>query len=149
MNLNNKTKKPGATVHFSPSSPAIIPPRESLEEPEEEEEEEDEDDAPQTNGHVKTTEETATALYDFEADGEDELSVAQGELLVVLEKDGDEWWKCRNTKGLIGVVPASYLEVSESVESICIRRVCSTGFVLDGVSRYRCARSTSSQSRCA
>ena len=53
----------------------------------------------------------ATALYDFTADGEDELSVMEGERLTVLEKDGDEWWKCRNTKGAEGVVPASYLEV--------------------------------------
>ena len=53
----------------------------------------------------------AVALYDFSADGVDELSVAEGERLTVLEKDGDEWWKCRNSKGLEGVVPASYLEV--------------------------------------
>ena len=40
-----------------------------------------------------------------------ELSVKEGEHLVVLERDGDEWWKCRNSEGTEGVVPASYLEV--------------------------------------
>lgn len=58
--------------------------------------------------------ETADALYDFDADGDDELSVKEGEHLVVLEKDGDEWWKCRNSAGHEGVVPASYLEASLS-----------------------------------
>ena len=53
----------------------------------------------------------AAALYDFNADGEDELTVKEGENLTVLERDGEEWWKCRNAKGLEGVVPASYLEV--------------------------------------
>jgi len=48
-------------------------------------------------------EETADALYDFEADGEDELSVKEGEHLVVLERDGDEWWKCRNSEGAEGL----------------------------------------------
>lgn len=52
------------------------------------------------------------ALYDFQAQGEDELSVGEGDKLWVLEKDGDEWWKCRNAEGHEGVVPASYIEVS-------------------------------------
>ncbi|KAF8974749.1 hypothetical protein BDZ97DRAFT_2053254 [Flammula alnicola] len=107
-----------ASVHFSSSSPVIIPT--SKEEEEEEEEEEAEEDveeqpyhAPQSHVTPKETEpaaEMALALYDFAADGEDELSVMEGERLTVLEKDGDEWWKCRNSKGKEGVVPASYLE---------------------------------------
>ena len=57
----------------------------------------------------------AVALYDFGADGVDELSVTEGEHLTVLEKDGDAWWKCRNSKGLEGVVPACYLEVCSTL----------------------------------
>lgn len=54
----------------------------------------------------------AVAMYDFDADGEDELSVKEGEKLTVIDKEGsDEWWKCRNASGHEGVVPASYLEV--------------------------------------
>jgi hypothetical protein len=102
--ITRDTKK--ASVHFSPASPVIIPP---LQDEMEEEEEE--------RSHVDSRmagETFATALYDFTADGEDELSVTEGERLTVLEKDGDEWWKCRNTKGAEGVVPASYLEVGLS-----------------------------------
>ena len=60
---------------------------------------------------IKESQEIVQALYDFNADGEDELSVKEGEKLIVLEKDGEEWWKCRNAHDTEGVVPASYLEV--------------------------------------
>jgi len=103
------TKK--ATVHFSPASPVIIPPSQE-EEMEEEEEEEEEEEGPLPHADSMSVGVAfASALYDFTADGEDELSVTEGERLTVLEKDGDEWWKCRNSKGAEGVVPASYLEV--------------------------------------
>ncbi|KAF8165375.1 hypothetical protein B0H34DRAFT_793770 [Crassisporium funariophilum] len=101
LDTHREVKK--ASVHFSPASPVIIPPAHE-EEPEEEEEEEIGDDVPVSGDLV------AVALYDFTADGEDELSVVEGERLTILEKDGDEWWKCRNSKGAVGVAPASYLE---------------------------------------
>ena len=53
----------------------------------------------------------AVVLYDFTADGDDELTVGEGDTLLVLERDGDEWWKCKNQHGIEGVVPASYVEV--------------------------------------
>ncbi|KAJ6599097.1 hypothetical protein DFH09DRAFT_1130110 [Mycena vulgaris] len=90
-----------ASVHFAPESPTVIPVSDDEEEPQAAEEEAD---AEEEEGDV------ATALYDFNADGADELSVAEGERLLILERDGDEWWKCRNEKGREGVVPASYLE---------------------------------------
>ena len=63
-------------------------------------------------------EEEAVALYDFDADpkGEDELSVREGERLVVLDKNADEdWWRVRNSSGREGVVPAQYVEVSRTI----------------------------------
>ncbi|TFK55671.1 hypothetical protein OE88DRAFT_1652089 [Heliocybe sulcata] len=109
-------------VHFAEEAPEVIPPREpsfsedgeAYEEPEPEPEPEPEvqqvEEEP-VHGAEGGEGEEATALYDFTADGEDELSVAEGETLVVLEKDGDEWWKCRNARGEEGVVPAQYLEL--------------------------------------
>ncbi|KAF9481963.1 hypothetical protein BDN70DRAFT_829987 [Pholiota conissans] len=128
------TKK--ASVHFSSASPVIIPePDEEIEDEElvEDEEPHEVEEAPvpqrqhyaapprvppatppvvASAAHHDEEEEgeEAVALYDFTADGDDELSVVEGERLAVLEKDGDEWWKCRNAKGKEGVVPASYLE---------------------------------------
>ncbi|KAG6814202.1 hypothetical protein H0H92_000879 [Tricholoma furcatifolium] len=116
--LNSVPKKP--SVHFSETSPTIIPARASISS---EVEVEDEDEESNTNGvsvngasHGETRE-TGLALYDFVADGDDELTISEGEHLVILEKDGDEWWKCRNDKGQEGVVPASYLEVSTAAHS--------------------------------
>ncbi|KAH9894467.1 hypothetical protein C8Q73DRAFT_695666 [Cubamyces lactineus] len=94
------------SVHFAPDEPEEIPPSQTYEEEEAEEEEEvHAHQAPYDEG------ETAVVLYDFNADGEDELTVHEGETLVVLEKDSEEWWKCRNASGVEGVVPASYVEL--------------------------------------
>lgn len=95
-------KRINANVHFSTAPPSIISPREPSEDGEG-------DDGLPSTSHVGG--ETAIALYDFTADGDDELSVRENEELLVLEKDGHDWWKCRNAKGKEGVVPASYLEV--------------------------------------
>lgn len=122
--IDEPTRDPKkASVHFSAASPVIIPDQQEEHEEEEEEEPEEEEEEPPSSqtpyipravpAPVSTT--SASALYDFTADGEDELSVTEGERLTILEKDGDEWWKCRNSKGQEGVVPASYLEVSSPV----------------------------------
>ena len=55
--------------------------------------------------------EMVVALYDFEAQADDELSVSEGDQLVLIEREDHEWWKLQNAKGHIGVVPASYVEV--------------------------------------
>lgn len=96
-----KPKKNGANVHFSTSPPSIISPREASDD-------EGEYGAPSRR---QDEGEPAVALYDFTADGEDELSVRENEELLIIERDSDDWWKCRNSKGKEGVVPASYLEV--------------------------------------
>lgn len=113
--------KKGASVHFSEQGPAIIPPREdgdeedgAAEDEEGEEGEEGDSDPDAAGAHAHAgahAGEAAVALYDFAAQGDDEMSVAEGEALWIVERDGDEWWKCRNAKGEEGVVPASYVEV--------------------------------------
>lgn len=55
---------------------------------------------------------TATALYDFEAQGEDELPIAEGEILTVIDKSNDDWWTVKNSRGKQGVVPAQYVELN-------------------------------------
>ncbi|KAG6873307.1 hypothetical protein C0995_000460 [Termitomyces sp. Mi166 len=116
-----------ASVHFSNNSPVIIPSRDDVEASSDGEE----DEEPRANGingngihHSNGSDgEAGTALYDFTADGDDELSVSEGEHLIILERDGDEWWKCRNSKAKEGVVPASYIELSASVASTSTRTV--------------------------
>ncbi|BGP47678.1 hypothetical protein JCM10450v2_003543 [Rhodotorula kratochvilovae] len=62
----------------------------------------------------------ATALYDFESQGEDELSVAEGERVVYIPGGSDdaEWAKVRRVAtGEEGVVPVSYIEIDAGAET--------------------------------
>lgn len=56
-------------------------------------------------------------LFDFMAQGDDEVTVAMGdEVLIIDDSASDEWWKVRRLKnGKEGVVPSNYVEVTETV----------------------------------
>ncbi|KAK9780737.1 hypothetical protein SCAR479_01923 [Seiridium cardinale] len=58
-------------------------------------------------------------LYDFMAQGEDEVTVAIGdEVIVVDDSKSEEWWQVRRLKnGKEGVVPSSYIEITETLPS--------------------------------
>lgn len=67
-------------------------------------------------GHVQKK---GTILYDFMAQGEDEVTVGVGDEVVIID-DGksDEWWHVRRTKnGKEGVVPSSYIEITGTVDA--------------------------------
>ncbi|GAA99423.1 uncharacterized protein L969DRAFT_93884 [Mixia osmundae IAM 14324] len=57
------------------------------------------------------SEKTGVALYDFSGEGDDELSIQEGDQLVILDdSSNEEWWKVRKAEdGSEGVVPASYV----------------------------------------
>uniref|UniRef100_A0A8C9LCW2 NCK adaptor protein 2 n=1 Tax=Pavo cristatus TaxID=9049 RepID=A0A8C9LCW2_PAVCR len=42
---------------------------------------------------------------------EDELSLVKGSRVIVMEKCSDEWWKCKNSRGQIGLVPKNYVVI--------------------------------------
>ncbi|CEL57607.1 Actin cytoskeleton-regulatory complex protein SLA1 OS=Ustilago maydis (strain 521 / FGSC 9021) GN=SLA1 PE=3 SV=1 [Rhizoctonia solani AG-1 IB] len=91
-----KNHKNGASVRFAKSPDSVIPNPDD-----------DDDDGPLG--------EQASALYDFTAQASDELSVKEGETLIVVNREeSEEWWKCRNMKGEEGVVPSSYIELQGS-----------------------------------
>jgi hypothetical protein len=56
-------------------------------------------------------------LFDFMAQGDDEVTVGLGDEIVVLDDSAsDEWWKVRRLKnGKEGVVPANYVEITGTV----------------------------------
>ena len=57
--------------------------------------------------------ESATVLYEFEAQGDDELTVRENEVVTVVDKENDEWWTVRNASGAEGVVPAQYVQLND------------------------------------
>ena len=56
---------------------------------------------------------TALVLYDFDAQGEDELSVRENEAVSIVDRENDEWWTVRNASGEEGVVPAQYVQIRD------------------------------------
>lgn len=56
-------------------------------------------------------------LFDFMAQGDDEVTVGVGdEVLILDDSASDEWWKVRRLKnGKEGVVPSNYVEIIETV----------------------------------
>jgi hypothetical protein len=61
---------------------------------------------------------SATVLYDFDAQGEDELSVQENESVVIMDKENDEWWTVRNASGQEGVVPAQYVQLEDGTAPV-------------------------------
>lgn len=57
---------------------------------------------------------TGVVLYEFMAQGDDEVTVAVGDEVIILDDtSSDEWWQVRRTKkGTEGVVPSSYIEIT-------------------------------------
>ncbi|KAG6014093.1 hypothetical protein E4U43_006933 [Claviceps pusilla] len=58
-------------------------------------------------------------LYDFMAQGDDEVTVAAGdEVLIIDDSKSEEWWQVTRLKnGKEGVVPSSYIEITGTVLS--------------------------------
>lgn len=56
-------------------------------------------------------------LYDFMAQGDDEVTVAVGDEVIILDNTkSEEWWQVRRLKnGKEGVVPSSYIEITGTI----------------------------------
>lgn len=52
-------------------------------------------------------------LYPFSSVTEEELNFEKGEVMEVVEKpeNDPEWWRCKNSHGLVGLVPKNYVTV--------------------------------------
>lgn len=58
---------------------------------------------------------TATAIYKYDVIGDDELGMSAGENFTVLESDdGSGWTVVQNSHGQEGLVPTSYLKITQS-----------------------------------
>lgn len=55
------------------------------------------------------------ALYDYEANTEEELTIKENDILYLLEDDDPEWWKAKLKTAdpnelLVGLIPSNYVE---------------------------------------
>lgn len=68
-------------------------------------------------GTGKGTRKRGQMLYDFMAQGEDEVTVGAGDEVMILDDTkSEEWWQVRRLKtGKEGVVPSSYVEILETI----------------------------------
>ncbi|CAL8103640.1 unnamed protein product [Calicophoron daubneyi] len=58
------------------------------------------------------------AIFDYETQAAEEISVRKGDKLRVLDNSDPEWWLVEHTQsGLVGYVPTSYLAMADSVEA--------------------------------
>jgi len=66
------------------------------------------------SGHEKKK---GQVLYDFMAQGDDEVTVAVGDEVIILDDTkSEEWWQVKRIKnGKEGVVPSSYIEITGTI----------------------------------
>lgn len=59
-------------------------------------------------------------LYPFSSVTEEELNFEKGEVMEVVEKpeNDPEWWRCKNSRGMVGLVPKNYVMVLEEKPSV-------------------------------
>ena len=51
-------------------------------------------------------------LYDYEAQGDQELELREGDIVTIVTKEDDVWW-CGQTQGRMGMFPSTYVEPYE------------------------------------
>ena len=61
---------------------------------------------------ITGTKEKATVRYSYSADNEDELSLKEGETVIILDKNLEDagWWK-GELNGKVGVFPDNFVEI--------------------------------------
>lgn len=57
------------------------------------------------------------AVYDYEAQGDQELSLVEGDIVTLIAKEDEMWW-CGQVRGHVGMFPSTYVEPYEDQGSI-------------------------------
>ncbi|XP_023667196.1 cytoplasmic protein NCK2b [Paramormyrops kingsleyae] len=66
-----------------------------------------------SNGQGHKVLHVVQTLYPFSSVTDEELNFEKGEIMEVLEKpqNDPEWWKCKNARGQVGLVPKNYVAI--------------------------------------
>jgi hypothetical protein len=48
-------------------------------------------------------------LYDFTPSYFDEIDLYKGEIVEIIDQSDDPWWKAKNVRGSIGMIPSNYV----------------------------------------
>lgn len=60
---------------------------------------------------------TASALYEYAAQTDDELSFREGDEMLIFDKTEPDWWLVK-ASGRVGLVPATYLEEVRIIQTM-------------------------------
>jgi len=64
-----------------------------------------------TTSLIKTApREKFIAKYDFQGNDQEDLPFTKGEILTILQKDEEQWWTAKDSKGKVGLVPRPYIQ---------------------------------------
>ena len=67
-----------------------------------------------THTHNTHTHTQVVALYDYEAQGDQELDLVEGDMVTILQREDDVWWMGQKLNdGQSGMFPAAYVELYE------------------------------------
>ncbi len=58
------------------------------------------------------------AAFAYSAQEPDEISFGEGDLMVIIDKSEDDWWKVR-CRGKVGLAPANYLKTDAATGAYC------------------------------
>ncbi|XP_050720436.1 mitogen-activated protein kinase kinase kinase 11-like isoform X4 [Eriocheir sinensis] len=101
-----KSPQPPPAPPVPPSPPAPPPPHAS----------------PQAAGSGQQQPGLCTILYDYEAQGDDELSLRHGEIIEVLSRDvkisGDEGWWTGKISGKVGIFPSNFVAEVQNIRDL-------------------------------
>ncbi|PKY39821.1 hypothetical protein RhiirA4_453080 [Rhizophagus irregularis] len=64
----------------------------------------------------KKAEPKAEVIYDYDAEGDDEISLIPGTIVTIIEKDDEGWWTGRNEQGKVGMFPSTYVKEIKQTE---------------------------------
>lgn len=61
---------------------------------------------------------TARALYDYQAENDDEINFDPGDIITEIDTFDEGWWKGRGPDGRFGMFPANYVELIEDSSEV-------------------------------